>query len=574
VAHKHRLKFLLAPSINGWVTLFPSGHGQDEQPSHSLAALLPEYDILHVVMHDDDVFAYGFFRKGRLIDEYNSLPDYFGEVSQEERDRQRGLPERFADLLGPALGKVEEVLHTSGVDAMTQFERFAELLHLPNAATAYEYLADEETDGIVQFEEFLTVPDPAVERAAKRQKAAELKAQKKELQAAGLLLAEYSGAKGKHFAPHAIICTAGGSAFFLCWALFISPEPLEVQRLDPRASSNPVSIGLRLDPRLHALAASRSGRYMMAAFASGKWAAELWDLIENKCLATLEHPAHSVSGGAFSADETLLVTRSNDGVRLIRANDGAILGSIAVPGKGRMVAIHPSKRYAVVDGDYQPVVVDLDTRQASKRLLLGGKYDIGRDMRRQIQFRLAITTVEAHRALLQLQLEEFCVSPWIIPANEGKGNESLRALAFSDDGRWLLVGTNVGARAYDWQAVLSAVDGGDMPEPIHATNAEPVTYELGPGHDAVDAMTNGVAYDPLSHSMLFVGFEGTIRSLNLQTGEAHTLIEVPGRPPISDVQVSVDATVISILYNPVYFERTPKTPWTVQLWRNPSAARP
>ena len=113
-----------------------------------------------------------------------------------------------------------------------------------------------------------------------------------------------------------------------------------------------------------------------------------------------------------------------------------------------------------------------------------------------------------------------------------------------------------------------------MPEPIHATNAEPVTYELGPGHDAVDAMTNGVAYDPLSHSMLFVGFEGTIRSLNLQTGEAHTLIEVPGRPPISDVQVSVDATVISILYNPVYFERTPKTPWTVQLWRNPSAARP
>src|SRR5262245_42090572 len=82
-------RFLLAPPRNGWVAAFPSGSGQDERVAWAAAARFPG-ELLHVLVHDDDILSYLFLRGGQEIDKYNSRPDYFGRVEGAEREACRG----------------------------------------------------------------------------------------------------------------------------------------------------------------------------------------------------------------------------------------------------------------------------------------------------------------------------------------------------------------------------------------------------------------------------------------------------------------------------------------------------
>jgi len=104
-------KFYLAPVINGWVGLFPNKYGDE--------ILAPEIskqsrsDVLRLLVHDDDVFCYLYYRSGQLVDEYNSRPDYFGEkISVSERKRLKGKPEVFKELLDSEneIAKIRKIL--------------------------------------------------------------------------------------------------------------------------------------------------------------------------------------------------------------------------------------------------------------------------------------------------------------------------------------------------------------------------------------------------------------------------------------------------------------------------------
>jgi hypothetical protein len=55
--------------------------------------------MFHLIVHDDDVFFYYFYRNGQLIDRYNSWPDSFEEVSEDEKQQCQGRPELFQNLL-------------------------------------------------------------------------------------------------------------------------------------------------------------------------------------------------------------------------------------------------------------------------------------------------------------------------------------------------------------------------------------------------------------------------------------------------------------------------------------------
>jgi hypothetical protein len=571
VAARHRIKFFLAPAIDGWTTLFPCGHGQDDKPARDLAAALPNFDIFHVVLHDDDIFAYNFFRNGRLFDEYSSSPDYFQRVSEEERDRQRGRPERYADILGTTLPALDSLLHRSTCDASAQFERFAQLLHLPNAATSFEYLEDNERDGIRRFAEFLQIPDPAAEKAATLQQRTAVAAALKSAKAEGLFLAEYIGGKDGRFVRYPVLSPVGQFDFLLAWGCNFSREPTTIFRLMPPYPKTAKSVGAQIDCRFHSLSAGASGRRALIGFASGRWEFELWDLPEARKIATHPHPFHAISVQALSRDESFFALRSTDVLHLVDASDGIIRRRWHVPGQGQIVALHPSMRWAVVDTHIaQPAIIDLQSDALPKRLFIAGKYDLTEDSRRQILLRMAVAS-DREKALWQVQLDNLSNDSFTFPHQEDRGQEALRAVDFSADGAWLLLATNHGARAYRWQAVLDAPADHAMPAPIFAAEAEPITYELRPGHLHYDAITNAVAFDRWSNSMLFTGLEGTVRSLNLQTGEHRTLFEIPGRPPITCMDLSFDHTLIALRFKPVHFERSPKTPWHVQLWRNPAA---
>src|SRR5207253_5307288 len=153
IARKGRARFLVSPVLRGWVTLFPNGSGQDESLSRTLARRLRQ-EIIQVIVHDDDIFCYAYYRDGNLVDQYNSQPDYFGAASRKKKEQSRGRPETLAPLLAKPeyLDELKELLSPERADETTfasaTLQRFAALLGLPNVETAYEYLMQGETDGI------------------------------------------------------------------------------------------------------------------------------------------------------------------------------------------------------------------------------------------------------------------------------------------------------------------------------------------------------------------------------------------------------------------------------------------
>jgi hypothetical protein len=93
-----KYKFLLSPVINGWVGIFAQMQPR-VQISTKIAKKLP-LDIIELAVYDDDVFCYWYFREGKLIDSFNSCPDYFGQpISKKYADSLKGHPEVFSDIL-------------------------------------------------------------------------------------------------------------------------------------------------------------------------------------------------------------------------------------------------------------------------------------------------------------------------------------------------------------------------------------------------------------------------------------------------------------------------------------------
>src|SRR6266403_4172323 len=74
VAKESDSRFLVGPALNGWVSIFPNNSGQSDEISAQIAKLIPN-DIFHLIVHDDDIFGYYFYRNGALSDQYNSCPD-------------------------------------------------------------------------------------------------------------------------------------------------------------------------------------------------------------------------------------------------------------------------------------------------------------------------------------------------------------------------------------------------------------------------------------------------------------------------------------------------------------------
>lgn len=109
-------KFYLAPAINGWVSLFPSEYWQ-ESLSREISGET-QADVLHMMVNDDDIFRYLYYRSSELIDEYNSCPDYFGEkVPAKERKRLKGRPEVFIELVSnkSKVKKIRKILKPKSI---------------------------------------------------------------------------------------------------------------------------------------------------------------------------------------------------------------------------------------------------------------------------------------------------------------------------------------------------------------------------------------------------------------------------------------------------------------------------
>jgi tetratricopeptide (TPR) repeat protein len=148
-------QFWVGPPTQAWICVCPNEIGS--QPvSAKIAALVP-YDVLHLMVHDDDVFYYYFYRDRKLIDQFNSCPGYFNDSAEDDPEPSQGHPELLQDLL-PDKNSLDKLKKLLAADHFTfeseRMAEFAKLFHLPNALTSYDHLdtgVDEEVEHLEKF---------------------------------------------------------------------------------------------------------------------------------------------------------------------------------------------------------------------------------------------------------------------------------------------------------------------------------------------------------------------------------------------------------------------------------------
>ena len=525
-------RFLMAPPLGGWTCVFPSDHGQDVAISAAIADRIPG-PVLHLLVHDDDVFAYTLYDSGGPIDEYSSDPDYFEPSPPERWDATAGRPEALAALApngDPA--ELARVLDRKGsasdpFRASWQQKRIGQLIGLANVQTSYEYLREGETGGIKGWKDFLHVPDLTAEKEAARRRRADVGAATKRLQREGRLLVTQKRA-GTHTIPlQPASCVSRAGGFFLAWW---DPHVTDTEMEEWRAPwQEPTPTGLRVNSRIRRMSSSPSGRFLGVGHAWGEWSATLFDLTERRALTTISLP-RATDHISFSQDDRTLVFRSQGALLLVSTGDGHAMRSIGLHG-GQSAAMHPDGRWVVADTQTGLAIVDL-AQEGPYRVLRTKQNDLA----------------AWHAAHAAGQRATTGFHPSEVPSR----------VAFTPDGRILVLAVEQGVRTYSWEEVLRVKE--DLPPPLLSADTDPVRTDRGVWLQK----TYAIAFTQ-DNGVLFSGLDGRIHALDLGTGEARTLLELPGAPAVTELDLSSDGMSLATTAHPGLFSRSRKRP--APLWQ-------
>ncbi|MFN8535392.1 MAG: hypothetical protein U0556_17780 [Dehalococcoidia bacterium] len=114
---------------------------------------------LAMLVVEGDVFFYLLFERGELVDEYASEPDFYGEVTLDERAELGGRPERLLPYAVPGvrLDQLRTLLKDSTLSAGDRCRALADRLGIQNATLGYGDLlakADGEAIAVVGWDLF------------------------------------------------------------------------------------------------------------------------------------------------------------------------------------------------------------------------------------------------------------------------------------------------------------------------------------------------------------------------------------------------------------------------------------
>jgi hypothetical protein len=162
---ERRIAFVGPTQDNFTVVCDQESDSQDEVAIVALGRSLSgrlDSPVLAVLNHDDDILCYWLFEHGKLIEQFNSCPDYFDDDDfgglaifddQEEEDDLTepapGLSSAGAELCR-VFGKPEQLTDVQAILAENQLfalfthQKLVESLGLPAAAlaTGYRYIAE------------------------------------------------------------------------------------------------------------------------------------------------------------------------------------------------------------------------------------------------------------------------------------------------------------------------------------------------------------------------------------------------------------------------------------------------
>jgi WD40 repeat protein len=535
--------FLVAPEIQGWTAIYAS-RGQDGNVAKTLHKIL-ETEVLYTLVHDGDLFCYDYHRDGKLVDEYNSRPDYFAKVSARKRQSVAGKPELLLSLLRhPSdADELESILHSEADDdpfhANSQLTQFAELLGLPNYATSYDYLmADEEDEEIERRAEFVHIPGLEPEKAARASARGAMQAETGRLRSEGLLLFEQSPS------PLAPVADPAGSGFLTADRdLTFRGIGRPIYRIAPPFGKGPEALGIVAETGHLGVVVSPSGRLLAVAH---QQRIEVWNRESGTQVAAMEAgpPIHGVR---FLAEDKGLVA-VGPLLEIFSLPDGKRVRTVEA-GVGHAMALHPTGRLLVVVSRRVTVhVVDLDAGQIVRTFFLDRRQDLGFLEKMQIAVMTAAIGKARRDANRKLRRRPEGSAPFETETEteEPLTAEDPRAFLFSADGQYLVCGTDKSAWAFRWRTLLAS--GVETPpalyryQPESKSSGMPMAFLM---QTDFSAGVGALEYDAETNSALLGCADGVVRQMNLTSGEVSTLLTVPGGNAIQRLTLSADGSLLS-----------------------------
>jgi hypothetical protein len=180
---------------------------------------------------------------------------------------------------------------------------------------------------------------------------------------------------------------------------------------------------------------------------------------------------------------------------------------------------------------------------------------------------------------------------WAEQAGAVRGSESPVAVCFNRDGRLLLCATDQGPRVYRWAefpGVLEALESPEEPQeersekgkkkrrgfqfapaPLYAVEGE--AYQEEGEEEHYSEFNEGryiyaMAYDAHRERFVYGGMGGVIGCLDLANGEHRTLAELPGRPTIDRMALSLDGSKLACTTQPQFYRDPKKLAAEVCVW--------
>jgi hypothetical protein len=508
IARARNIKCLVGPAFNGWVGVYPESNGQDDAVGADIAKEFGGTAI-HILIHDDDVMAYWLWRDGQLCDSYYSKPGYFGEAQRAKEESMAGTPEQFESIIGEKTEALKEILRRDRKVGALESERlddFAKLLGITNALTAYEYLKEEECEGVKGRRKFQEVPGDLARAEAEQKKRERLAANKQareerrrvetwrdELRSSGVLLRR---SEDKHGNAHTVAVDGG---FVTAWPDFgigrleiCGPPWHEKKRLD-----------IELPGVLRALCVDQGHRYVGVGtgpratifhVAEGQWTQVSETVLDDE----IWHVA--VSAGA-----THVACSTQTAITVIEMASGRNLLEIPAENGGHL-CMHPQGRHlmAILRSGIALLISLQDTLE-TREIYFGGKtevpwgsglpgvafreFDIDAIVAEQqdridlVCSKLAHTirkasntgkgSAEASLEMSQIRKHMQRQHEWQLRrlkqlnANRGvtiKPNEQISSCAFTADGKFLCVATDMSLSVFDWQQFMQSGD--PLPQPL------------------------------------------------------------------------------------------------------------
>jgi ankyrin repeat protein len=152
VADLVQFQALVSDADAGWVSVYDeNSESQNDKEMERLAKALSSKlatEVFAFLLHDSDVFMYWLYRKGKLVDRFNSRPDYFRPVEAAERKKWAG---DFSKLLpiaaaGTTVKKIQQLMARKRVFEEELARQFAKLMGMnpERACTGFKYLRKSE----------------------------------------------------------------------------------------------------------------------------------------------------------------------------------------------------------------------------------------------------------------------------------------------------------------------------------------------------------------------------------------------------------------------------------------------